>query len=62
MIELSLNEIDQISGGAKTPKSGTLARPTRGESEKGRELNDLAGALDALGSKIGIGIYDWIHS
>ncbi|XYJ10704.1 hypothetical protein ACSUZJ_01625 [Telluria sp. B2] len=67
MYELSLNEIDQVAGGEKKskektpPKSGTLPRPTRGESEAGREFNDLMGMLDALGSWIGISIYDAVH-
>jgi hypothetical protein len=65
MYELSLNEIDQVAGGEKKkkelPKPGTPKRPTNGESEKGKELNDLAFALDALGSWLGITIYDALH-
>jgi hypothetical protein len=70
---LSESEIKFVSGGfqnvegnnktARTSASPgpSLSRPTPGESERGREVNDLAAALDALGSWIGIGLYDLFH-
>lgn len=67
---LSKTEIEFVSGGfqdisrgkgaAKTP-SPSLSRPTPGESEHGRELNDLAGMLTSFGSWIGITLADMVH-
>lgn len=63
MYELKTFEIDFINGGAgkAQPKAGSLARPSNGESERGKQVNDLAFALDALGSWIGIKVYDLTH-
>jgi hypothetical protein len=60
MQELTFAEIDLISGGGDAA-SGTLARPTRGESEYGKMVNDVAGAAYSFGSWLGIKIYDIIH-
>lgn len=53
------------SGGDKgkeaLPPAGTMSRPTRGESDWGERFNDAAGALNSLGSWIGISIYEAIH-
>lgn len=58
MFELTMEEIDSVSGGVA--KAGTLARPTAGESEPGRIANDIAGALNAFGGWLGCKIY-WTH-
>ena len=63
---LSQTEIMLISGGREVVNgqrkpSPSLNRPTPGESEHGREINDLFGALTSLGSWIGISLADWIH-
>lgn len=68
---LSESEITFVSGGfqnvdkkgAKTsPSPGpSMSRPTPGESERGREINDLAAALNAFGSWLGIAVYDLVH-
>ncbi len=63
MRELMLSEIECISGGGKEAEveSGTLAKPFRGDSEKGKWGNDIAGALNALGGWIGRSIWDMTH-
>ena len=63
MYELNAFEIDSVNGGAgkAQPKAGSLARPSKGESERGKEFNDIAFALDAFGSWVGITVYDLLH-
>ena len=72
MYELNAFEIICVSGGTKKkesepkggtpePKSGTLTRPTAGESEYGRVFNDIAGALNSFGSWLGCTAYDVIN-
>jgi hypothetical protein len=61
MQELNMLEILSVSG-AGGPAAGTLSRPTRGESEYGKMVNDAAGALNSFGSWLGIAIYDMLHS
>lgn len=74
MFELSVGEIDSVSGGAKAPvgpapapaparasKSGTMERPCAGESEIGRVFNDIAATSHALGQWVGIAIYDLVN-
>lgn len=47
--------------GKDLPESGTLTRPTRGESDWGERFNDAAGAINSLGSWLGLKIYDVTH-
>lgn len=70
MYELNTLDLELINGGAgksqpkkdkSSPEAGTLARPSNGESEDGKRLNDLAFALDAFGSWLGIKVYDMLH-
>jgi hypothetical protein len=57
MNELTMQEIEFVSGGA-----GTLKRPVENpESELGKQINDIAGALNDLGRYLGGKIYDWTH-
>jgi len=59
MIELNCHEIENVSGGRP---AGTLRRPVADpESELGRQINDIAGALNDFGSWLGSSIYDWTH-
>lgn len=61
MYELTHEQIDFVAGGV-TKESGTLSRPTRGESEIGRRFNDAAGMLNDFGHWLGSWLYDRIHS
>lgn len=69
---LSASEIAFVSGGiqkvsaAKLAKrdpspSPSLDRPTPGESEVGRQINDAAAALNAFGGWLGRSLYDLLH-
>lgn len=60
MRELTTLEIALV-GGAIRNGDPSLARPTRGESELGRQINDIAGMLNEFGGWLGRSIYDWIH-
>lgn len=62
MQELNMIEIGLVSGAGGMPASGTLARPTRGESELGKKINDLFGTATAFGSWLGIKVWDLTHS
>ena len=56
MRELTLNEVESVSG------AGTLHDPvTNPQSEGGKFINDVAGALNEFGSWIGISIYNATH-
>lgn len=61
MRELTVKELEFVSGGRVNVSAPSLSKPTRGESELGKQINDIAGMLDALGSWIGISIFDWTH-
>jgi hypothetical protein len=57
MKELSMTEIDVVSGG-----EATLQRPIdKPESELGKQINDIAGAINSFGSFLGGKVYDWTH-
>jgi hypothetical protein len=58
MYELNMQEVDFVAGGAP---SGTLSRPTRGESDWGQRTNDIAGMLNDFGSWLGIKVYNMVH-
>jgi hypothetical protein len=62
---LTHSEIEFVCGAgeksAPEPKPGTLERPTRGESEYGRNLNDLFGLLTSFGGWLGRTLYDVTH-
>jgi hypothetical protein len=60
MQELTMAEVLMVSGAGKA-ESGTLSRPTRGESEYGRMVNDIAGALNIFGGWLGCKVWDWTH-
>lgn len=66
MQALTFSEIEFICGAGDKPKAepkpGTLERPTRGESEYGRNLNDLFGMLTSFGGWIGRTLYDVTHN
>jgi hypothetical protein len=62
MQELTMAEVLMVSGaGKEKEESGTLSRPTRGESEYGRMVNDIAGALTSFGGWFGCKVWDWTH-
>lgn len=49
-------EISFVSG------AGTLAAPiTNPQSEFGKQVNDVASAINEFGSWLGGAIYDWTH-
>jgi hypothetical protein len=71
MYELTMQEVDFVAGGidknlpmVATPSpspSPSLDRPTPGESEWGKMVNDVAAAATAFGSWLGGKIYDLTH-
>ncbi len=60
MQELTIEEVLMVSG-AGNAQSGTLVRPTPGESEWGRRINDIAAAANAFGGWLGCKIWDLTH-
>jgi hypothetical protein len=60
MRELTILEIGLVGGSIRNGDP-SLSRPTRGESELGRQINDIAGMLNDFGGRLGRSFYDWTH-